>query len=199
MDTVLNPLLGVVAGGAVTYASQRGLDGRRERREREREERAEERAAADAELTTNAVARLVFVDLLSIFTYLRSSRAVNRWWIAVLLPDGAWKQHREPLCRALSDPAFRVVGSTFGGVEAWNALCGASRRYYWVRPHLPLKRGDDGLTGMRDTLVESSARALLELVTLGLGTLEPDDPLITMIKGEMSDSPRPPGSYGSSS
>jgi hypothetical protein len=187
VDAVLNSLLGVVAGGAVTYASQRGLDGRREGREREREERAEERAAADTELTTKAVARLVFVDLLSIFTYLRSSREVNRWWIAVLLPDSAWKQHREQLCRALNDQAFRVLGSTFGGVEAWNALCGASRRYYWVRPHLPLKRAGNGLTDMRDTLVESSARALLELVALGFGTIEPDDSLITMIKHETTD------------
>jgi hypothetical protein len=40
---------------------------------------------------------------------------------------------------------------------------------------------------MRDTLVESSAQALLELMALGFGTLEPDDSLITMIKRETKD------------
>jgi hypothetical protein len=40
---------------------------------------------------------------------------------------------------------------------------------------------------MRDTLVESSARALLELIALGFGTLKPDDPLITMFKRETTD------------
>lgn len=55
-------LLGVVGGGAVTYATQRGLDGRRGRREREAI--ADESAANDSELTkpevagSNAVRRL---------------------------------------------------------------------------------------------------------------------------------------------
>lgn len=187
MDAAFNSLIGVVAGGALTYTTQRGLDGRRERREREREARSEKRATEDIERANKAVARLVFVDLLSIFTYLRSSREINRWWISILLPNGAWEQHREQLCRALSDQAFRVVGSTFGAVEGWNAICGASRRYYWVRPHLPLRRGKNGLGEMRDTLVESSARALLELVALGFGTLEKNDPLIVMIESEAKD------------
>jgi hypothetical protein len=184
MDAAVNSLLGVVAGGAVTYATQRGLDGRRERRTREREARSEKRAAEDSELTNKAAARLVFMDLLSVFTFLRSSRDVGRWWIAILLPHGAWDQHREQLCRALSDHAFRQVGSTLAGVEAWNAICGASRRYYWVRPHLPLRQGKQGMTDMRDTLLAGSARALLELAALGFGTLEEGDPLIVTIQGE---------------
>jgi len=42
-DAAVSSLLGVVAGGVITYTTQRGLDGRRERREREREARAEQR------------------------------------------------------------------------------------------------------------------------------------------------------------
>jgi hypothetical protein len=184
VDPALSSLLGVVAGGAVTYVSQRGLDKRREKLELERERRAETRAIQAAETANKATARLVFLDLLSIFTLLRSSRDVGRWWIAILLPTGAWEHHCEPLCRVLTDHAFRQVGSTFAGVEAWNRVCEASRRYYWVRPHLALKQGDSGLTSMRDTLLEGSARALLELTALGFGTLEDDDPLVEMIRRE---------------
>jgi hypothetical protein len=191
MDPVLNTTIGVVAGGVVTYATQRGLDGRREQRQRERETRAEQLATDDSELNTRMAARLVFMDLLAVFTLLRSSRDVNRWWIQLGLPTDAWKQHRETLCRALGDHPFRLVGSTFTGVEAWNAVCIASRRYYWVRPHLPLKEGAHGLTDMRDTLIESAARALLALSDVGLGTLETDDPLIEMIRAETQDDDQP--------
>jgi hypothetical protein len=184
VDAALSSLIGVVVGGALTYVSQRGLDTRRELREREREDRAERRVAQEAEIANRATARLVFLDLLSIFTFLRSSRDVGRWWIAILLPTAAWDQHREPLCRALTDHAFRQVGSTFAGVEAWNRICEASRRYYWVRPHLTLKQGQAGLTDMRDTLIAGSARALRELAVLGFGTLEDDDPLIHTIDRE---------------
>jgi hypothetical protein len=186
MDGFVGPLLGVVAGGVVTYATQRGLDARRASRELEREARAGQRAAEATELTTKAAARLVFADLLAIFTFLRSSREVRRWWIALLLPSGGWERHRDELCRALSDQAFRLLGSTFAGVDAWNAICAASRRYYWVRPHLALKQ-KDGMTSMRDTLIESSARSLLELAGLGFGTLADDDPMIAMIQGEISE------------
>jgi hypothetical protein len=184
VDTGLSSLIGVAARGALTYVTQRGVDGRREKRTREREDRAEKRAAEETEVANKATARLVFLDLLSIFTFLRSSRDVGRWWIAILLPTGAWRQHREPLCRVLSDHAFRQVGSTFAGVEAWNKICEASRRYYWVRPHLALKQGQDGLTEMRETLIAGSARALRELAALGFGTLADDDPLIAMINRE---------------
>jgi hypothetical protein len=187
LDPALNTTIGVAVGGLVTYATQRGLDGRRERRAREREDRAEKRAINDAELDTRMAARLVFMDLLAVFTLLRSSREVKRWWIALALPTRAWEQHRQMLCRDLGDRAFRLIGSTFTGVDAWNAVCQASRRYYWVRPHLPLKEGTTGLTDMRDTLIESAARALLELSDVGLGTLEPDDPLIAMIRAEIHD------------
>lgn len=186
MDAAVSSLLGVAVGGVTTYATQRGLDGRRERREREREARAEQRTADDIELTTKAAARLLFMDLLSVFTFLRSSRETRRWWIAILLPTGAWEQHRQQLSRVLSDKAFRKVGSTFTGVDVWNTVCGASRRYYWVRPHLLLKQDKQGMTGMRDTLIESSARAMLELADLGFSTLEDDDPLIVMIQSEAS-------------
>jgi hypothetical protein len=185
MDGFVGSLLGVAVGGVTTYGTQRGLDGRREKREREREARAEKRAAEDIELTTKAAARLLFMDLLSVFTFLRSSRETRRWWIAILLPTGAWEQHRQQLSRVLSDKAFRKVGSTFTGVDVWNTICGASRRYYWVRPHLALKQRG-GLTGMRDTLIGSSARALLELADLGFSTLEEDDPMIVMIQSEAS-------------
>jgi hypothetical protein len=191
LDPVLNTTIGVVAGGVVTYATQRGLDGRREQRQRERERRAEQLAIDDAELDTRMAARLVFMDLLAVFTLLRSSREAKRWWIALGLPTDAWEQHRETLCRALGDQPFRLVGSTFTGVEAWNAVCKASRRYYWVRPHLPLKEGAPGLTDMRDTLIESAARALLALSDVGLGTLETDDPLIAMIRAEIHDDDQP--------
>jgi len=187
MDGFVGPLLGVVAGGAITYATQRGLDQRRARRDLEREARARQRAAEDIELTTKAAARLVFMNLLSVFTFLRSSRDVSRWWIAILLPTGAWGQHCQHLCRELSDQAFRKVGSTFATVEAWNAICEASRRYYWVRPHLPLKQDKQGMTAMRDALIGSSARALLELADLGFSTLGDDDPLIVMIQSEASN------------
>jgi hypothetical protein len=177
-------LIGVAAGGGVTYVTQRGLDTRRAKREQERDDRAEQRAAQEAEIADKAIARLVFLDLLSIFTFLRSSRDVGRWWIAILLPTAAWEQHREPLCRALTDHAFRQVGSTFAGVEAWNRICEASRRYFWVRPHLALKQSQAGMTGMRDTLIAGSARALRELAVLGFGTLEDDDSLIETIDRE---------------
>jgi hypothetical protein len=175
----------------VTYATQRGLDGRRESREREREERTDKRLAEDTEIGNRATARLVFLDLLSIFTFLRSSRDTGRWWIALLLPTGAWEQHREPLCRVLSDHAFRQVGSTFAGAEAWNKLCEASRRYYWVRPHLALKQGQAGPSDLRDTLLLGSARALRELAALGFGTLDDDDPLFEKIDREAQDSAIP--------
>jgi hypothetical protein len=168
----------------VTYITQRGLDQRREKLERERDDRSEARAIEAADTANKATARLVFLDLLSIFTFLRSSRDVGRWWIAILLPTGAWEQHREPLCRVLTDHAFRQVGSTFAGVEAWNRVCEASRRYYWVRPHLALKQGHMGLADLRDTLIVGSARALLELTKLGFGTLEDGDPLIVAISRE---------------
>jgi hypothetical protein len=186
MDAAVSSLIGVGAGGLVTYATQRGLDRRRERREREREVRAEKHTAEDTKLSTKAAARLVFMDLLSVFTFLRSSRDVRRWWIAILLPTGAWGQHCQHLCRELSDQAFRKVGSTFATVEAWNAICEASRRYYWVRPHLPLKQDKQGMTAMRDALIGSSARAMLELADLGFSTLGDHDPLIVMIQSEAS-------------
>jgi hypothetical protein len=184
MDPAVSSLIGVVAGGGVTYITQRGLDQRREKLEREREDRSQARAIEAADNANKATARLVFLDLLSIFTFLRSSRNVGRWWIAILLPTGAWERHREPLCRVLTDRAFRQVGSTFAGVEAWNKVCEASRRYYWVRPHLALKQGHVGLTALRDTLLKGSARALLELTELGFGTLDDDDPLIVTISRE---------------
>jgi len=93
MDRFINPSLGVLAGGAVTFATQRGLDGRRERRSREREARADERAAKDAEPTNKAAAQLVFLDLLSILTFLRSSREVSRWWIAMRRAGGTWENN----------------------------------------------------------------------------------------------------------
>lgn len=192
MDTAVSSLIGVVAGGAVTYVTQRGLDKRREDLERERDDRAEQRRIEAADAANRATARLVFLDLLSIFTFLRSSRNVGRWWIAILLPTGAWEQHCESLCRVLTDHAFRQVGSTLAGVEAWNKVCEASRRYYWVRPHLALKQGSVGLTDLRDTLIEGSARGLLELTALGFGTLEDNDPLIETIRREARpDAPRP--------
>ena len=184
MDPAFSSLIGVAAGGAVTYLTQRGLDHRREKLARDRDDRVQAKALQAAETANMATARLVFLDLLSIFTFLRSSRDVGRWWIAILLPTGAWDQHREPLCRVLADNAFRQVGSIFAGVDAWNKVCEASRRYYWVRPHLALKRGQVGLTDLRDTLLEGSARALLELAALGFGTLKDDDPLIKTIRRE---------------
>lgn len=187
MDAAFNTLLGVIAGGAVTYVGQRGLDNRRERSEGQREERADQLAAEDLELMTRSGARLVFMELLSVFTSLRSSREVNRWWIEILLPTAAWQQYREHLCRILDDPAFRRVGSTFTGAEQWNTVCRASRRYYWVKPHIALKQGEAGMTAMRDTLIESSARALLAFAALGFGTLEDDDPMLIMIRDEIHD------------
>lgn len=171
------------------YVSQRGLDNRRETRERDREDRAEALAAEAAAAANMATARLVFLDLLSIFSFLRSSRDVGRWWIAILLPTGAWEQHREPLSRVLADQGFRQVGSTFAGVEAWNKVCEASRRYYWVRPHLALAQGRVGLTELRDTLLAGSARSLLELTALGFGTREADDPLIETLGREAGTTP----------
>lgn len=185
MDAALSTVLGVVAGGVITYVSQRGLDNRRERRERQREERTDERAAGDLALTTKAGARLVYMDLLAMFTALRSSRDVKRWWIEMLLPTAAWLQYREHLCRVLGDQAFRRVGSTFAGAEHWNTVCQASRRYYWVKPHISLRPDEEGMSGMRDTLIQSSARALLELAALGFGTLEDDDPMLVMIRAEI--------------
>lgn len=187
MDPAIGALLGVATGGVATYASQRRLDERRERRAREREDRVNARSTEDIALTTKAGARLVFMDLLSVFTLLRSSRETDRWWIEMLLPVGAWLQHREHLCRILDDQAFRRVGSTFAGAEAWNAICVASQRYYWVRPHITLKQDKRGITDMRDTLIGSSARALLALARLGFSTLEEDDPLVVMIQQEAED------------
>ena len=144
-------------------------------------------AAEDIELTTKAAARLVFMNLLSVSTFLRSSRDVSRWWIAILLPAGAQGQPCQHLCRELSDQAFRKVGSTFATVQTYNAICEASRRYYLVRPHLPLAQNKQGMTTMRDALIGSSARALLELADLGFSTLGDDDPLIVMIQSEASN------------
>ncbi len=49
------------------------------------------------------------------------------------------------------------------------------------------------MTAMRDTLIESSARALLEFAALGFGTLEDDDPMITMIRDEIHNLDTTPG------
>jgi hypothetical protein len=183
MDQAISSLVGVVVGGAVTYAGQRGLDGRREGREGEWEQRAENRATDAEGLTTTAAARLVFLDVFSVFTFLRSSRDSKRWWIEVLLKTDAWDRHREQLCRALSGDVFRQVGSTFAGIEAWDITRRAASRYHWVRPHLKL-RGTDGLAGMRDTLIEASAQSLLLLSDLGMGTLRSDHPLLATFRAE---------------
>jgi hypothetical protein len=161
-------LVAFVVGGAVTLAGQLILESLREKRAGGRR---------DDERSTEAkmAARLVVLDLISILALVRGARQTGRWWSALLLPLGAWEVYGQALSRELDDDAWRMVGATFAGAAAWNELVRGTRRYYWLMPHMNLRRL--GLVDMQDALRTGAAEAIGHLLGIALPSAEADDPL----------------------
>jgi hypothetical protein len=177
------PLLGVIVGGALTFVGQARLDRRREQREFRREKTVQEREVASQARQTRMAARLVFSDLWRIAGQLRASRETHRWWTALLLADGAWRQHGDCLSRELGDDDWLKVAAIFTLVAEWNNITLAARRYYWIQPHLKLR--GKGLTGLRDELLAAAPVAMEALQNLATdGDAAGYEGLVTWARGE---------------
>jgi hypothetical protein len=161
-------LVAFLVGGAVTLATQLILEALREKR-------AGRRRAEATETEVKMAARLVVLDLISMLALLRGARETGRWWSALLLPLGAWESYGQALSRELDDEAWRMVGATFAGAAAWNELVRGARRYYWVMPHMNLRRL--GLGDMQDALRTGAAEGLRDLLGIALPSATEDDPL----------------------
>jgi hypothetical protein len=162
-------LAAFLVGGAVTLLTQLILDARREKK-------SGERATTAEETETKMGARLVLLDLISVLSLLKAARQTGRWWSAQQLPVGAWEAHSPALSRTLPDQTWRMVGSTFAGAAAWNQLAAGSRRYYyWVMPHLNLRRlgGADILEAVR----VGAAQGISELLPIAVPSVLEDDSL----------------------
>jgi hypothetical protein len=176
----LQTLAAFLVGGAVTLLTQLILDARREKKSGERATTAEE-----AEIRMGA--RLVLLDLISALSLLTATRQTGRWWSALQLPVSAWEGHSPILSRTLPDQTWRIVGSTFAGAAAWNQLAaGARRYYYWVMPHLNLRRlgGADMLEAVR----EGAAQGIDELLPIAVPSLQKDDPLYRLATNALEES-----------
>jgi hypothetical protein len=149
-------LLAFVAGGAVTLAGQLIL-------ETLRESRAADRRDDEGMTEAKMAARLVILDLISILALVRGA------------PLGAWEAYGQTLSRELDDDAWRMVGATFACAAAWNELVRGARRYYWLMPHMNLRRL--GLVDMQDALRTGAADAIGHLLGIALTSAEADDPL----------------------
>jgi hypothetical protein len=68
-----------------------------------------------------------------------------------------------------------MVGATFAGAATWNELVRGARRYYWVMPHMNLRRL--GLLDMRDGMRTGAADGLRNLLSIALPSAAEDDPL----------------------
>lgn len=176
LETAASSLLGVVVGGAVTYVGQSRLDRRRERRELGAEQRAAEREEQATATTVRMAARLVFLDCFRIVGHLRGTRQTGRWWTALLLSDDAWREHGELMSRELPDADWGKVAAFFAEVAEWNSLTVAARRYYWIYPHLNLKRLK--LSDLRDELLAGAPIAMEVLQVLALPNAEQPDELL---------------------
>jgi hypothetical protein len=172
-------LAAFVIGGGATLGTQLILEARRERQAARQEGRARE-----AEMRT--AARLVVLDLISMLALLKAARETGRWWSALRLPVAAWESHSEALSRELDDGTWRMVGATFAGAVAWNELVLGARRYYWVMPHLNLRRL--GVSGMQDAIRTGSAEALRDLLPIAMPGVAEDDPLHALALRELETS-----------
>jgi hypothetical protein len=61
------------------------------------------------------------------------------------------------------------------GAAAWNELVRGARRYYWVMPHMNLRRL--GLLDMQEALRTGAAEGLRNLLGIALPSAGEDDPL----------------------
>lgn len=177
---MIQTLIGVAAGGAATYLTQRGLDERRERREHERDAAEAQRDREASAAVFRGASRLVLTDLHSVFNLLRSTRASGAWWVRLRLPTRTWHSYRDALAKELDDKTFRAVGVTFSVADNWNAFAAAAEKSYWLQPRFKLS-GVDGLAGLRDQLLSASTVAIELLVPIALPGAPSDDPLLRLI------------------
>ena len=179
VDPALSSLAGVAVGGVATYWSQRALDTRRD----ERETRA---SAAAGERATRCAACLVLIDLLAVITHMKATYESEAWLKGLSLPDGAWLEERHTLSEALDDNSFRNVASVFSSVAAWNDLVQAlqaSDPLSALAPRMRLKKSsDEGLSGLRDTLLSASGQAANSIRPLALPSIRDDDPLAVLFR-----------------
>jgi hypothetical protein len=170
-------LVGVLIGGGITYLTQSRLEQRRE-------ERAQETGRIEAARHAQMSARLVFLDLFATVNQLRAAKEAGRWWTALLLTDGAWRQHSEVLSRELDDSTWRMVAAVFVVVAQWNAIAVAARRYYWIKPHLSVRRG--GLARLTSELLEAAPAAVEALRPLAVPDISDEDELVRWVRASGS-------------
>ncbi len=165
-ESVGGVLVGVVVGGVVTYAGQRSLELRRDRRQEARE-------ASGDRAATRLAARLVLVELLTIVSWLKAYKATGQWWTRPRLPDDAWVEHGAQLSRVLGDDEWRKVAPVFNGAAQWNSVSAVARRVWQTRETIPLRFFSE-IAKFRDTLLESAETAIQTLQEVALPTV--DDP-----------------------
>jgi hypothetical protein len=171
-------LVAFLVGGVVTLLTQLILEGLRDRR-------VGRRRTEKTETEVKMAARLVVLDLISMLALLRGARETGRWWSALLLPLGAWESYGQALSRELDDDAWRMVGATFSGAAAWNELVGGTRRYYWVMPHMNLRRL--GLVDMQEALRTGAAEGLRDLLVIAVPSAAEDDPLRVLAERALAE------------
>jgi hypothetical protein len=169
LETAGSTLVGVLIGSGITYLTQSRLEQRRE-------ERAQAAGRIEAARHAHMAGRLVFLDLFAIVNQLRAARQAGRWWTALLLADGAWRQHSEVLSRELDDGTWRMVAAVFVVAAQWNEMAVAARRYYWIKPHLSVRRG--GLALLTSELLEAAPAAMEALRPLAVPDISDDDELM---------------------
>jgi hypothetical protein len=182
-ETAGSSLVGVIVGSGTTYFAQARLAKHREHREQVREERRDQSERTATAALVRMASRLVVLDVFRSVGQLRATRETGRWWTALTLADGSWRQHAELLGRELSDAPWGKVAGFFVVVEEWNALIHAARRYYWIKPRLHIRR--DGLEEIRDALLESAPVVTDALRELALPDVADSDTFFAWVRGEL--------------
>jgi hypothetical protein len=179
MNAGLFALAGVAGGGFATYWTQRGHDQRLERQAREASERADRQA-------TQRAARLVLTDLFTIISHLKTSYDTKSWLLRMRLPNQAWLDEQSQLSSSLGDQQWRDVAAAFMSVALWNDLMETwlvSDPVMRLKSRVKLSEDEDqGLSSLRETLLQACAQAADSVRPLALPTIPEDDGLAQVLR-----------------
>lgn len=177
MNSWVETIGAVVAGGVLTTGGQLLLEWRRNVRAR-REQEAERR-----ELTRQA-ARLVLLDALGMLSMLRSTQETERWLTDLRLPVSSWRQYGEHLAGVLDDQQFRDVGAAFTLALSLNEIVVAGGSALVFQRTVRV-RANNGLGESRDEAISACSHAMRTLLPLALPTVDKSDELYRLVQSEL--------------
>ena len=178
IDPALSGLAGVGIGSASTYWIERGRDKRREDCEARAGRHVDERSMTRG-------ARLVLTDLFTVIGLMKATYDSKAWLLDIELPEAAWQQERGALSEILDDRQWRDVATAYMNIAVWNDLIRALRKgdpLSRIRPHAKLADGsDEGLSGLRDTLIQTCGQGADSIRPIALSSIDDDDSLAVFL------------------